>query len=87
MSRMFTAKWGGRLWLNELLVSFLILVCSKTLIFRGIPFSVIAQLQVSNFQPVVHYRKGGITSCLTLALRSPALGLLEQACVSPTLVC
>ena len=79
MSRVFTAKWGGRLWLNELLVSFFILVCSKTLIFRGIPFLVIAQLQVSNFQPVVHYKKDGITPCLRLALRSPALGLLERA--------
>ena len=78
MSRVFTAKWGGQLWLNGLLVSFFILVCSKTLIFRGIPFLVIAQLQVSNFQPVVHYKKGGTTPCLRLALRSPALGLLER---------
>ena len=75
MSRVFTAKWGGRLWLNELLVSFFILICCKTLIFRGVPFLVIAQLQVSNFQPVVHYKKGRTTPCLRLALRSPALGL------------
>ena len=45
IGRALTAKWAGQLWLNELFVSFLI--CSKTLIFRGVPFLLIAQLQIS----------------------------------------
>ena len=46
------------------------------LVIRGVPFPIIERLQVSvplNSRPVAYYRKGGITPCLRLFKRSPAL--------------
>ena len=73
-------KWVGQSWL--LAVSFGKML-KKMLVFRGVPFPIIAWQQVSvplNSRPVAHYREGGTTPHLRLVLylRSPALDWLSQ---------
>ena len=62
-------KWVGQLWQSKL--PFRLEICSKMLVFRGVPFPIIAWLQVSvplNSWPVTYYREGGTTPHLRLLL-------------------
>ena len=61
-------KWVGQLWQSEIL--FLDML-KKSLVFRGVPFPVLAWPRVSvplNSRPMAYYRKSGTTSRLRLAL-------------------
>ena len=74
-------RWVGQLWQTELL--FFGRYAQKTLVFRGVPFLVLAWPRVSvplNSWPVPYYRKGGITPHLSFVLWGAQLFGLDSYC-------